>query len=51
MIHTYFPNIPVKKIKAGSLGQYKVALFITGSYNPVPVGSGVQFSACLPPAP
>lgn len=51
VLHTYFPNIKEKKVKTGALSGSQVALFITSAYKPVPVGAGVTFSACLPPAP
>ena len=55
VVHTYFPNIPLKQMPAKQLGGHKVALFVTGSYKPVPVGAAptspgpAGTSACLLP--
>jgi len=57
VVHNYFPNIPMKQVPASELGGNKVALFVTGAYEPVPVGvtpsagPGTPTAAnCTPPA-
>ncbi len=49
VVAQYFPNLKLVEAPKGSLRGSPVAVFISASYQPVPVGSGGSTSGCVTP--
>lgn len=51
VVQKYFPNLQLLEVPKGTLKGSPVAVFITGSFQLQPVGSGGGSTSCIAPAP